>query len=175
MNSLIQLDNKVTFWFQSWPAALHPYMLFITALGGVAWVLSLSLVLAAVSYAKHKTRYAWAFLAVIPGEALNGLLKILFNRVRPDTLYANSMLLHTKSFPSGHAFGSMMLYGLIAYLAFTHLPREWNLVASLSMILLIILIGISRVYLGAHYSLDVLGGWVLGAVILLIVIKLTKI
>lgn len=175
MNAILRFDNKVTFWFQGWPAFLHPYMLIITQLGSVAWIAALSLILATTSYIKHKYSYAIAFALVIPGELFNSLLKLIFNRVRPDTMYAHHMFLQTKSFPSGHAFGSMLLYGLLAYMAFTHLPKEWNVIAAAALLILILLIGISRIYLGAHYSFDVLGGWLLGAIILGIVIKLTNI
>lgn len=175
MNSLIRFDRRASLWFQGWPAELHPYMLAITQVGGVAFVVTVSIAIAVVAYTKHHTRLAIAFLAVFPGELLNATLKLLFNRVRPDTLYAHSLVLHTKSFPSGHAFGSMMLYGMLAYLAYTRLPHGWNWFVASVFGLLIVLIGISRIYLGAHYFLDVIAGWGLGFVILLITIKLTKI
>lgn len=174
MDSLIRFDRRATLWFQSWPTFLHPYMFAVTQLGSVAWVICLASIIAITAYFKHRMRFAIAFAAVIPGEIANALIKLIFNRVRPNTNFAHSMILHTKSFPSGHAFGSMMLYGLLAYLAFTRLPHGWNWIAGLGLSLLIILIGTSRVYLGAHYFIDVIGGWIFGAVVLTLVIKLTK-
>lgn len=175
MKSILQIDHYVTFWFQRWPAGLHPFMLALTQLGGVAGVVGGSVALAVWAYTKHKLRLAIAFAAVLPAELFNGGLKLIFKRVRPDTPYAHNMIIHTNSFPSGHAFGSMVFYGLLAYLAFTRLPHGWNIFAVIGLTLLIILIGISRVYLGAHYSLDVLGGWFVGSLVLLLIIKLTKI
>ena len=175
MNSLIRLDNKITFALQRWPAALHPYMLAITQLGSVGVVMLASLVIAIVAYSKHRMRLAVAFAAVLPAEVFNAGLKVLFDRARPSTQYAADMFLHTKSFPSGHAFGSLVFYGLLAYLAATRLPHGWNIIVPIGLAVLVVLIGISRVYLGAHYSLDVLGGWIVGAIILVLIIKFTKI
>ena len=175
MNPLIRFDRRVTFWLQSWPSVLHPYMLAITLLGSLGCVVLVSLVIAVVAYSKHYLRLSLAFVAILPSEALNALLKVLFNRMRPHTQFAQNMLIHTKSFPSGHAFGSFVLYGLLAYLCFTRLPHNWQWVATITLASLIVLIGISRVYLGAHYFFDVIGGWVLGAVILTIIIRVAKI
>ena len=175
MNPIIRLDHRLTFWLQSWPTSLHPLMIAITQLGSVGLIVSLSVVIAVLAFAKHHSRLMWAFAAVLPGEAFNALLKLGFNRARPHTQYAQDMFLRTKSFPSGHAFGSMLFYGLLAYLAFTRLPQGWNYLVSALFVILIFLIGVSRVYLGAHYSLDVIGGWVIGAIVLFIIIKLTKI
>ena len=175
MNSIIRFDRYITFWFQSWPASLYPYMIVITQLGNVGWVIGVSLVIAITAYKKRQVQLALAFSTVLPGEGLNAILKTLFKRLRPQTQFAQDMLIHTKSFPSGHAFGSMLLYGLLAYLAFTRLSHGWNWFACSTLMLLIVLIGISRIYLGAHYFFDVLSGWILGAVILIVVIKVTRI
>lgn len=175
MNSIIRIDRRISLWFQNWPTALHPFMLAITSIGSVTWVVCATLIIGIIAFAKHQSRLAIAFLVIIPSEVLNALLKMVFNRMRPETQFAQDMLLHTKSFPSGHAFGSMMFYGLLAYLAFTRLPHGWNWAVSAALAVLILLIGISRVYLGAHYFLDVIAGWIFGFVMITLVIKLTKI
>lgn len=87
---------------------------------------------------------------------------------RPDTLYA--MDLHTTSFPSGHAADSVAIYGLIGYLMFTRMPQPYNFIGILLGIGAPLLIGMSRVYLGAHYPTDVIGGWVAAAVGLALII-----
>ena len=75
------------------------------------------------------------------------------------------------SFPSGHAFFAMTLFGLLAYFAFTRMPRRFlRMLTFLSLLALILLIGASRVYLGAHWPSDVLAGYLFGAVFLWIFI-----
>jgi undecaprenyl-diphosphatase len=67
-------------------------------------------------------------------------------------------------FPSGHALVSMVIYGLLAYLAWHHLGHpvlRWSAVGLLGA--LVFLIGLSRVYMGRHYPSDILAGWLLGA------------
>jgi membrane protein DedA with SNARE-associated domain/membrane-associated phospholipid phosphatase len=103
-------------------------------------------------------------LAVGGGEMLNPLLKLLFARQRPsfdDPL----VMLKTFSFPSGHATGSMIFYGLLVYFA-VRAGGPWGRrsLAIAGGALAILLIGWSRLYLGAHYLSDVLGGWAVGLV-----------
>ncbi len=113
--------------------------------------------------------------AIIPITVLVGaLLKLLFERARPLTEYAMSMKLQTFSFPSGHSSGSMIAYGLLAYIAFIKLPAPWNYVGASLLMILPIVVGLSRVYLGAHFPSDVIAGWLLGAVALIVIIFVVR-
>jgi undecaprenyl-diphosphatase len=76
------------------------------------------------------------------------------------------------SFPSGHAFGTLIFYGLFAYLDYTYLSSPVNWLITILLASLISLIGISRIYLKTHYPSDVVGGWLLGAISLLLIIEL---
>lgn len=91
------------------------------------------------------------------------LLKVVVERTRPLTEYAAGMRLKTFSFPSGHASGSVAVYGGLAVIAdsVTHHGSIGAIVATATAI--IVLIGLSRVYLGAHFPSDVVAGWLLGA------------
>jgi undecaprenyl-diphosphatase len=84
------------------------------------------------------------------------------------------MKIKSYSFPSGHAYGGMVIYGLLAYLAYKHLPHPWNLLSALLLGMLIIVIGVSRVYLGAHFPSDVAVGWLLGAITLALILIFIK-
>ena len=104
---------------------------------------------------------------------LNQLLKFMFERPRP-TEYR--IITETGySFPSGHSMVSMAFYGFIIYLIYKKVNNhyiKWILISILS--LLIVSIGISRIYLGVHYTSDVLGGFLISISYLIIYIKYTK-
>jgi membrane-associated phospholipid phosphatase len=77
------------------------------------------------------------------------------------------------SFPSGHALGSMVLYGFIAYELATHYPRLSKVIYSFTVIL-IAAIGISRLYLGVHWPTDIIAGYGVGFLWLMICITMLK-
>jgi undecaprenyl-diphosphatase len=110
------------------------------------------------------TLIAWS-AAFLGGGILDPAIKLFVHRTRP-MLDAAQMTAHTYSFPSGHALGSFVGFGMIAYLS----ARVWQaapakraavLAACTSMI---VLVGASRVYLGVHYPSDVLAAWAAAAV-----------
>ena len=130
-------------------------------------------VCAGIALSRHAYQVAWAF--IISGFlmiAYNGA-KLLFSRARPDTPYAAG--LHSSSFPSGHSADSVAIYGLIGYLMVTRLPKPYNYLGFVVGIVFPLLVGTSRVYLGAHYPTDVIAGWVLALVGLIILIKVLHI
>ena len=102
----------------------------------------------------------------------NILLKLIFKRERPI-----DMLVQEKgySFPSGHSFVAVAFYGFLIYLIIT---SNWNkkvkIVSSLFLTVLILLIGISRIYLGVHYPSDVTAGFIGGTIYLIIFIEIIK-
>lgn len=104
---------------------------------------------------------------------LNNLIKIIFMRVRPDI---NPLVIETSySFPSGHSMISMAFYGYLIYIIYTHknnIKFKWILVTILSI--LIFLIGISRIYLGVHYTSDVIGGFSFSIAYLIIYISIVQ-
>jgi membrane-associated phospholipid phosphatase len=138
---------------------LHDTFNAITHLGD-GWFLT---GVGAVSAAVLLVRREW-FRAVVWAAgglalwAMVPLLKGAFERKRPD--FADQ---ETFSFPSGHAFGSAVVYGLMAILALRvwHGSR-WRWVIAGGLALLILLIGLSRILLGKHYLTDVIAGWSLG-------------
>jgi undecaprenyl-diphosphatase len=107
------------------------------------------------------TLYTW-LAAVLGGEALNLLLKDLFARPRPS--FEHPLVVETSySFPSGQAMESLVVYGMLAYFALLTLRSKRMRVVSVGgAVVLVTLIGFSRVYLGAHYVSDVVGGFAAG-------------
>ena len=104
---------------------------------------------------------------------LNQLLKRILQRPRPTEFRIVEETGY--SFPSGHSMVSMAFYGYLIYLIYRYIKNKyvkWTLITILSI--LICLIGISRIYLGVHYTSDVLGGFLLSISYLVVYISLIK-
>lgn len=139
------------------------FMAEITTIGGKAVLGLFGILLAGMLALLRRWRHL-AFLAasLLGGIELSGFFKGLFGRVRPD-LVAHMVREDSLSFPSGHATYAAIAYTAFAILLWRVLPgtaaRAYIVAAAA---LLVLLVGISRVYLGVHYPSDVLAGWCLG-------------
>jgi undecaprenyl-diphosphatase len=136
----------------------------ITSLGGYAVLTLLVIGVAAYLLAVGKRGSALLVVGSVGGGAvLSELLKLIFARPRPDFV-AHLVEVQSASFPSGHAMLSAITYlTLGALLAQVHEQRHVKALLIGSGVLLTVLVGVSRVYLGVHWPSDVLAGWVLGA------------
>ncbi len=108
---------------------------------------------------RRRERYwvAAFWLSVFGGLLLNKVLKLVFHRARPHFRDAIQTLT-SYSFPSGHTMMAAVFYGVIAaYLFAKTRDWRWRVLIVLSASFLILLVGFSRIYLGAHYLSDVLG------------------
>lgn len=135
----------------------------ITALGGYpALILIAGLVVGALVLLRRFGAALFLMLSLIGGTILSSGLKQLFSRPRPD-LVDHLDRTFTLSFPSGHATMSMLALLTLAAIASRFVPsRSFRVYAVLSAIIVSMLIGISRVYLGVHWPSDVVAGWALG-------------
>jgi len=105
---------------------------------------------------------------------LNEVLKLTFQRVRPS-LFPGPFHLTTYSFPSGHAMGSFACYGMLAFVGIRLLrSRLSKILLALAAVLLVLGVGLSRVYFGVHYPTDVLGGYIAGAIWLAFIIGVVQ-
>ena len=144
-------------------------MLFITFLGKHQFLIPANLLL--IFYFLFAAHQSWFSIRVatiaLSSLVLMFLLKYLFRRKRPlsPLLQAAKGL----SFPSGHAIMAVTFYGLIIYILLHTMDTSWvKYMLTITLILLIILIGYSRVYLRVHYASDVLAGFIIGILWLLI-------
>jgi len=101
-------------------------------------------------------------IAASGATALNVLLKHLFGRARP-LLWERVVDVGQYSFPSGHAMISMVTFGMIGYLLTTKFPQWRGRIISLTLVL-VIGIGLSRLYLGVHWPTDIVAGYAAGIV-----------
>lgn len=163
-------DQAVLTWMQPvagqprGPWWLYEAALDITSLGGIA-VLSLFAV-ATVGFLLIQRKRLSALLltlGLVGGVTLSESLKALFERQRPPAAYQVVETLNA-SFPSGHALMSTVFYLSVAVMLARAFPtkRLKTYVLGVGMTLAG-LVGLTRVYLGAHWATDVLAGWCVGA------------
>lgn len=147
------------------PHWLAAAMIDITALGSMT-VLTLITVCAVgflVALRKHATAMFVA-LAVISGALLSAGLKRYFFRARPE-IVPHLVNVTSASFPSGHAMNSAFVYLTLAtLLARAQQDRRVRIYLLAVAIILTLLVGISRVFLGVHWPTDVIAGWCAGAI-----------
>jgi undecaprenyl-diphosphatase len=148
-------------------AAMDAVMKFFSFLG--SFPIAATVVVAAAIWQLRRHDRPGALLIVgvsLTAELCNLALKETFQRTRPS-LFQEIATLHSYSFPSGHAMGSAAVYGALAVSVARSVPR-WRKPAFAIASALILLIGLSRIYLGVHWLTDVLAGWAAGLAIALI-------
>ncbi len=159
-------DRALSLWLHRYQSAgLTSFMRLLSALGtGYAVIAALLL-----STLVGLRRRAYPHVAILLGVSSlagvsNALMKLLFRRPRPQ-LGWGAPLPSSYSFPSGHAMGSAAAYGIMAFVLASLYPGlRWPLAVTTP--LLILLIGLSRVYLGVHWPSDVLAGFAAGCCVL---------
>ena len=143
------------------PNWVRPIMLFMTLIGQPPITVGVSAGMVGYGLARGNDWVVWAGTIAIITFGICSALKVFLRRARPDNDYVRSMLIQTFSFPSGHAAGSLASFGIAAYAVILFMP-SWALVVIPLVLVVCFLIGISRIYLGAHYPSDVIGGWIVG-------------
>lgn len=139
------------------------FMRAITFLGKHSFLVPANLVLIAC-FIIIKNKYWVIIVAVVSLSSLGlmSLLKNLVQRHRPENPMVDGIT--NFGFPSGHAFMSVAFYGLLALWISVTVKNKWQRWIIISfLILLILLIGYSRIYLRVHYTTDVIAGFCIGA------------
>ena len=146
------------------PAWLTVAMMDITALGGTTILTLTTVFVAGFLLLIGKSRTALLVTASVSlGTLVSHAFKALVERPRPD-MQLHLVEVSSASFPSGHAMLSAIVYLTLAMLlARVVKNRNARLFIVAGAILLVMLIGLSRVYLGVHYPTDVIAGWCVGA------------
>lgn len=171
---MIDLVTALDLWFENLMLAVRTPALLqafdaVTSLGGAAAVALVALGAGAYfAFSSRPLRPYLAGLIVALGGALScaSALKMLIARARPDGLIP-SMIETSYSFPSRHAVVAVALYGFIAVFLAREYPEHARKIAAAATIL-ILSIGFSRLYLGVHFPSDIIAGFALGGIWLLI-------
>ena len=145
-----------------------PIAKFITNFGGAIFVISLTTILFFVIKDKKIGISIITNLGIV--TILNQIIKFIMQRPRPTEFRIIEETGY--SFPSGHSMVSLAFYGYLIYLIYKYVKNKyikWGLITLLSI--LIVSIGTSRIYLGVHYTSDVLGGFLIAVSYLIIYIS----
>lgn len=136
----------------------------LTAIGSVSVLAVLALLVASFLVLQRKRLEAGIIAVAFAGAlTISQLLKEFFNRERPPEIYRASEILNA-SFPSGHALLSTVVFlTLGAMLAQAAKGRALRIFVMSAAIVLALIVGVTRVYLGVHWTTDVLAGWSVGA------------
>lgn len=149
---------------------LDKYFMFITKFGNVSVVIGIVSILIVL----FRNRYGiMCFLVSFCSAGTNKIIKHIIKRKRPNVLKLIKQ--GGYSYPSGHSMISVMLYGYLLYLAFTKIKTrilKWS--CSIILFIFILSIGISRIYVGVHYASDVLGGFTLALIELMLIVKFSE-
>ncbi|MEO6340201.1 MAG: phosphatase PAP2 family protein [Caulobacteraceae bacterium] len=146
------------------PLWLQQAAIDISGLGGFTVLTLLSAMAVGFLVVLHRWREAWVLVATWVGAILaKSALKAVFARPRPD-LVSHLALVSDASFPSGHAMMSAVIYLTLGSLLAQTQPLTRMRIYILSVaVVLVLLIGVSRIFLGVHWPSDVLAGWCLGS------------
>ena len=143
-----------------------------TALGEPTILIAASFVVALVLWLRGHRHLPLVFIAItMLGRAVSELQKYWIARPRPD-LETHLVMVKTSSFPSGHANSSMIFFLTLALVASA--GTRWQRASVAAAIVVSLLVGISRVMLGVHWPSDVIGGWALGTLWVLITLRLAE-
>jgi undecaprenyl-diphosphatase len=148
-------------WVRDTPGVVGP-LKFVTNLGGTIWLWFVVIAMAVLLLRAGRTRLA-IFLVVTAalGGLLDSVMKIVIDRPRPVLLDPVASA-RGKSFPSGHAMSSTVVYGALLLIYLPAVARRWRPVVIVSTVCLVIAIAFTRLALGVHFLSDVVGGIVLG-------------
>lgn len=165
-NELGNFDDVISSYVVSFRSEmLTPYFRFMTEVGDRYAYIVISIVLGAYLFFRHKN---WKFMAqtitvLLLSTLTNILLKSVINRARPS--HEHLVDVNTLSFPSGHSMSAMAFYGFLVYLTIvSKIPIVFKTFLVTLLVVIILSVGISRIYLGVHFPSDVAAGFIGGLI-----------
>ncbi|HZS27070.1 MAG TPA: phosphatase PAP2 family protein [Candidatus Angelobacter sp.] len=160
----LRFDEAIRNWVHQFASPGLTVLMKIFSMMG-AQILAVVLVAAFVVFARLRWKRAalWLAIAMIGALVLEAALKYAYHRIRPQAYFIPEP--DSYSFPSGHALTSFCFYGVLAGLITDRIKSlSWRIIVWSVATLLVIAIGLSRIYLGVHYPSDVLAGYLAATV-----------
>jgi membrane-associated phospholipid phosphatase len=175
--SIIRSDYRLLSIFKMFRTPLiNNVVLFITYLGkGEIIIFSLIIVSIILILLKQRFYFFSLITSVLGGELFVSIIKNTIDRPRPSL--ADTLVIENSwSFPSGHTFTAISFYGLLTFFIAHNLKKKWQRIITYTIgLFLIILIGLSRIFLGAHWPSDVLASFFSGIAWLSILVTIASI
>ena len=167
-------DKTILLWIHSFAnPTLDVVMRSITRLNDPSTVVAIAIIVLGILLWRRYYSEAQIFIIdCLGGVVLSYGLKSVFGKARP-ALWESAIKDPSFSYPSGHALGSTVLYGFLAYLIATRYP-QFSLLVYTVAVCLIGAIGLSRLYLGVHWPTDIIGGYGIGFLWLTFCITMLK-
>lgn len=145
--------------------ALTAVMQLMSFLGSTLFLIAFGVVVVIALYLREHRRGATLFtITTVGASVLLVTLKLAFRRARPEPFF-DTMLPASYSFPSGHSLAAFCFYGALAEILTERTDKLWlQIIVWTAAALMILLIGISRIYLGVHHPSDVVAGYAVGLI-----------
>lgn len=169
--SLNQMDRKVMRWISGLrDSAITDIFLFFTAVGSMRIIITVAaVVLIILALVKRWSAMTLIIFSVASGDLVSRILKIIIQRARPDVNFS-LVARDGYAFPSGHATNAMVFYGILFIVVWPYCQKRWQkYLLTGAVAVTVCMVGLSRAYLGVHWMSDVLGGWLLGGMVLLMI------
>lgn len=174
-NVFDNIDIKIYDFIISFKSDFNTYFFkIITFLCSIKFIALMCIISLLLTLIKKDKSYLLIMLVSIISSVVNLIIKNIIRRDRPDKI--NWLITESNfSFPSGHSMMATVFYGFLAYLLYkSKINKNVKVIVLIMTFILILLIGISRIYLGVHYTSDVIGGFLWGSTLLILIIGLTK-
>jgi undecaprenyl-diphosphatase len=159
-----RFDQVIRTWVHQFASTgMTSAMHAVSLLGYEALIFEVVIAFIVFAALRWKRAALWLAVAMVGSVLLDAALKYAYHRVRPEAFFGSPAKYY--SFPSGHALSSLCFYGVMAGLLSARAKSVWlRVVIWVIAAVLVMAIGISRIYLGVHYPSDVLAGYLAATV-----------